>query len=313
VHETRRQSAVRWTLAAVALCCVSIGVARAQDQYVLYIDGFPARKLYLAQLRGLAQDFPPRISPRAVRLPRPMGKFGNPDVSSDGGRVVFPTLFKDEWDIYTGTLDPTRREVRNVRPLVAATGVREEDPRFSWDGQEVVYKCDGSICLHPERGSRPNPVVSAEGCELYGPSFHPTGGVISYTARCGAEGLDRIRIAELSTGNVIEVPNGDGGADRYSHFLADGTLLYTHQDPQSGSESLWIYDCESGTVRLFHNRANSDADPYANKSNPEYVAFVAYRRGYDLFVYRRSREDSVRLSSRAKVLGPVIFTVAPGN
>lgn len=66
---------------------------------------------------------------------------------------------------------------------------------------------------------------------------------------------------------------------------------------------------EGGSISPFHDRTESDDDPYADKSNWEYLAFVGYQNGYDLFIYRESRRDSVQLTQGTPVLGPIIFHV----
>jgi hypothetical protein len=272
--------------------------------YVLYLDRYVSGDFYLARLPDLVPDNPDPVNPEIVTLKKFKGKLGNPDVSADGRTIVFGALVRNDWNIYTGDLDVVTREVTNINPLADRRGVREEDPRYSWDGQQVVYKCDGDICLFPEIA--PNPVVSS-GCELWGPSFHPAGTRVSYTARCGADQTDRIFIYDWGTGQTTAVPNLDGGPDRFSHFLGDGRLVYSHLDPQDGTASLWSY--AGGNSSLLHDRTISDDDSYADKRDWEYLAFIGYQGGYNLFIYRGSRMDSVQLTQDRPVLGPVVFHV----
>ncbi len=278
----------------------------AAGAYVLYLDEYITGSYYLAALPDLQADQPAPISPRQVALKNFRGRLGNPDVSPDGRRIVFAGLLRNDWGIYTGKLDVMRSQVTDIVALANRRGIREEDPRFSWDGQQVVYKCNGHICLYPERV--PGPVV-ASACELWGPAFHPAGTRLAYTARCGAPESDRIHVYDLATGQTQVVANADGGPDRFAHFRGDGTLIYSHLDPAAGDASLWRY--AGGQTALFHDRTVSDDDPYADKTDWEYLAFVGYEEGYNLFIYRESRGDSVRLSQGLPVLGPVIFHVDP--
>jgi hypothetical protein len=278
----------------------------AAGAYVLYLDEYITGGYYLAALPDLQSDQPAPISPRRVTLKNFRGRLGNPDVSADGRRIVFAGLLRNEWGVYAGKLDVIRSEVTDIVALANRRGIREEDPRFSWDGQQVVYKCAGDICLHPERA--PGPVV-VSACELWGPSFHPAGTRLAYAARCGAPESDRIHVYDLATGQTQVVANADGGPDRFPHFRGDGALIYSHLDPAAGEASLWRY--AGGQTTLFHDRTVSDDDPYADKTDWEYLAFVGYQERYNLFIFRESRRDSVRISQSVSVLGPVIFHTGP--
>jgi hypothetical protein len=276
--------------------------------YVLYLDRYVVGDFFLAQLPDLLLEDPEIISPLLVKLNGFKGKPGNPDVSPDGQHIAFAANVRNDWNIYTGELDVVKAEVTNIKPLADRRGVREEDPRYSWDGQQLVYKCGGNICLLPE--NVPNPLVSSV-CELWGPAFHPVATKISYTARCDTPQSDRIFVYDLATGQTVTVPNLDGGPDRFSHFTGDGRLIYSHLDPQTQTASLWSY--VGGVTSPFHDRTSSDDDPYADKLDWEYLAFVGYQSGYDLFIYRESRSDSVQLTQGIPVLGPIIFHVQHGE
>jgi hypothetical protein len=281
---------------------------QGEVSYVLYLDRYVIGDFFLAQLPNLLLDDPGILSPSVVKLNGFKGKLGNPDVSSDGKEIAFAAIVRNDWNIYTGKLDVAKVEVTNIKPIANRKGVREEDPRYSWDGQQLVFKCDGNICLLP--AIVPNPIVSS-GCELWGPAFHPAATRISYTARCNAPESDRIFVYNLATGQTVAVPNLDGGPDRFSHFMGDGRLIYSHLDPETGTASLWSYI--GGLISPFHDRTNSDDDPYADKRDWEYLAFVGYQSGYDLFIYRESRSDSVQLTQDIPVLGPIIFHVQHGE
>ena len=289
-------------------CAGEDPLPQGELSYVLYLDRYVVGDYFLAQLPDLLPDEPGLVSPSLVKLNGFKGKLGNPDVSPDGRHIAFAAIVRNDWNIYTGELDVAKAEVTNIKPVADQRGLREEDPRYSWDGQQLVYKCGGNICLFPE--NVPNPIVSS-GCELWGPAFHPSGTKISYAARCDTPQSDRIFVYDLATGQTVAVPNIDGGPDRFSHFSGDGRLIYSHLDPLSGTASLWSYI--GGVTSPFHDRTDSDDDPYADKSDWEYLAFVGYQNGYDLFIYRASRNDSVQLTEGIPVLGPIIFHVQHGQ
>jgi hypothetical protein len=298
----------RWLVVLAGLLGGEAALAQ-NDGYVLFLDEYLSGDFYVASLGDVDRSRPRSVSPRQLRLPRSYSnlELGNGDVSYQGRRFVFGARNTTDfdWGIYEGRIDVGKRRIRNVHPLIQNAGVREEDPRYSWDGQQIVYKCNGNICIWPE--TRPNPVV-ASACELWAPAFDATGFVVSYVKRCGPTTSDRIFEFNLLTGQETEVPNVGGGPDRFAQFLDDGRIVYSHVDLTSApsNASLWVYD--SGTVALLHDRTGSDDDPYPDKHDRNHIAFIGWEDGgYHLFVYRRSRANSVRLTRGIGVLGPVLF------
>ena len=233
-------------------------------------------------------------------------ELGNHDVSTDGRQIVFAARDTDDydWDIFTGSIDLERRRIRKVRRIVSGADSRDEDPRFSWDGTQVVYKCSGNICVYPEFVYQ-NPVVPSS-CELWAPSIDQSGFNISYTKRCEEAAGDRIYQYNLITGRETMIPAGSGATDRFAYFLDDGRIVYSHISSPSSGSSLWIYD--SGSVFLLHDRTVSDDDSYPDKHDRNHIAFIGWENGgYNLFMYRRDRHDSVRLTEGRPILSPVLF------
>lgn len=296
--------------ALVFVACLSktVFAAPGTDGFVLFFDEYLYGDYYYASLGDVDRNDPYPIQPRKLRLPSPLKsnlEIGNADVSSDGTMIVFAARNTSDydWNIYLGTLDLWRRRIVNVGIIVGDAGVRDEDPRFSWDSSQLVYKCDGNICIYPEIYS--NPVVESP-CELWSPAFERSGYVISYIERCGGPDSDRIWERNLLDGYGREVPNQGGGADRFPQYVDDGQLVYSHTDMATDTSSLWIHN--AGTAMLLHDRTPSDDDPYLDKHDPDHLAFIGWENGgYNLFIYRHSRNDSVRLTNGIPILGPVLF------
>ncbi len=304
-----RRFSAAWYLAACAL--FAAGSASAQsDGYVLFLDRYLSGDYYYAPLGDVDAQNPQQIRPRRLRMPsafRRSTEIGNADVSPDGSTIVFAARRTDDydWDIYTGTLDFSRNRIRNPQLLIRNAGTRDEDPRYSWDGGAIVYKCAGNICIYPEL--YPNPVVISW-CELWAPSFSPTGFEISYVKRCGAGDSDRVWEYDLTRRSESIVPHANEGPDRFPFYLDDGRIVYSHLDNDSGQASLWVND--TGYVSLLHERTRSDDDPYPDKTDRNHIAFIGWNdrsNFYDLYMYRMSSSDSVRLSRGTPVLGPVLF------
>lgn len=295
-------------MAAILSSVPSIGYAQ-DDGNVLFLSEYLYGDYYYARLGDVDGFDPGLISPRRLRLPRSFRadiELGNHDVSPDGKYLVFAARnTRDyDWDIYSGTIDLRKRRIRRVQRIIRNIGTRDEDPRFSWDGTQIVYKCDGNICIYPEL-IYTHPVV-ASWCELWAPSLDQSGYSISYTKRCGAAADDKIWRYDLLTGIESQVPGESGSADRFAHFLDDGRIVYSHIDPVAARSGLWLYD--SGYVSLLHQRTGSDDDPYPDKHDRNHIAFIGWEgNGYNLFMYRHDRGDSVRLTQGIPILAPVLF------
>jgi hypothetical protein len=294
----------------VVLIYLFSGTAIAQDDgNVLYLSEYLHGDYYYARLRDVDRSNPRFIRPRKLRLHssfRENVELGNHDVSYFGKKIVFAArnTIDYDWDIYIGTIDLRRKRIRNVDRIIRNIGARDEDPRFSWDGTQIVYKCGGDICVYPEFNYT-NPVVKSW-CELWAPSFDPSGYRISYTKRCGGRSDDRVWQYDLLTGSESAVPSATSSTDRFSQFLDDGRIVYSHIDIAAARSSLWIYD--SGYVSQLHDQTESDDDPYPDKHDRNHIAFIGWEDdGYDLYVYRQSRGDAVRLSDGLPILAPVLF------
>jgi Tol biopolymer transport system component len=309
---------------AVVLLSAWTGARASDDGYVLFLSSYLSGDYYVAPLNDIDVAEPAPIQPRKLRLPRRFRdrvQLGNHDVSPDGRTIVFAALSRidPDWDLYTGRIDLKSARIRDVAPLIQnsfeGAPSRDEDPRFSWDGSQIVYKCDFDICVHgPQTGLIER--VAESPCELWGPSFDPTGYSISYTRRgepsggsCNADPeLDRIWLKDLTSGQTTGLPPAtpDGGPDRFAHYLGDGRVIYSHIDGATRGASL--YAIENGSIYLFHDQTRSDDDAYPDRHDPNHIAFIGWENGgYRLFVYRQEQADAVRLTSGFPILAPVLF------
>lgn len=287
-----------------------------QPAYVLFLDDYPQGRFYLAALPCLSSDPVNLVTPRQVALDLPRQvrrKFqvANGDVFYDGGqrRIVFGgrTSPNDYWGIYAGVLDVSRGLITNIREVASTPFVREEDPRYSSDGDYIVYKRDGEIwrisALDPN--AEPSLFYREEGCELWGPSMFVN--VVSYARRCDDDPQSDRIVYHTDGLPPVVLPSVGGGPDRFAHFTQSGELVYSHVDVSSNTASLWIYIPGSNPF-LLHQETTSDDDPYAERGGNEYIAFSGWENGaYDLFVYRRTLQSAVQLTSGINVLGSILF------
>ncbi len=260
-----------------------------------------------------------RSEPLALDIPRNLRRrfqVANGDVHADADdrTIVFGgrTGNNASWDIYLADVNVATGVLEDVRPLVADRRVREEDPRFSWSGSQIVYKCDGKICLVNSDGSNAREIVVEPGCELWAPALDQTGFVVTYVQRCDGSGSDRIAwyaFDDKTPGNSPTiVPSKGGGPDRFPYFTPTGEIVYSHLDSDSGTSSLWLLYPLYGTTELLHSETESDDDPYVYHADGRYVAFSGWGRdAYDLYIYNRQTDAAAQVTRGVNVLGTILF------
>jgi WD40-like Beta Propeller Repeat len=297
-----------------------------QPKYAIFLDDYPTGHFQLIELPCLDSQPDGFATPRELALDLPKNQrrkfqIANGDVFFDGIRYRFVfggrTDPSDHWGIWGGVLDIGGGKITNIHPIVRTPGVREEDPRFSSDGQWIVYKSDGQIWLTPLGGNWGDPSAYAppilfeaeNDCELWAPSMYAN--VVSYARRCnGDEQSDRIVYHPLGDNRVILESEG-GGPDRFAHFTRDGYLVYSHVDLTTGRASLWRYIPSGAYVNpeLLLDWTPSDDDAFADRQFSDYIAFSGWSGdGYDLYVTRQSIPNvAVQLTDGINVLGTITF------
>ena len=285
-----------------------------QPDYVVFLDDYPKGRFHLAVLPCMSGTEVNPVSPRelALDLPRKLQRnfqVGNGDIYSDGDsrRIVFGgrASSRDHWGLYQGVIDVDRALITNIRVLIGTPAIREEDPRFSANGQWIVYKRNGEIW----RVNAQDPFAVPElfhredGCELWAPSMYAN--VVTYVRRCGGE---PDRIVYHVEGALPQILSGSGdGPDQFAHFTLTGDVVYSHFDTSESRSSLWLYIPGTAPHPL-HDETRSDDDPYAERSGNEYIAFAGWGdEQYDLYVFRRSAQIAVKITNSINVFGPILF------
>ena len=285
-----------------------------QPDYVVFLDDYPKGRFHLAVLPCLSETEVNIVSPRelALDLPRKLQRtfqVGNGDVYNDGEsrRIVFGgrASSRDYWGLYQGVIDVDRALITDIKSFIGTSSIREEDPRFSSDGQWIVYKRNGEIWRVNAEGQFALPELfhREDGCELWGPSIYAN--VVTYARRCGA---DPDRIVYHVEGALPQILPGLGdGPDQFAHFTLSGDVVYSHFDTSKGRSSLWLY-IPGATPQLLHDETRSDDDPYAERNGNEYIAFAGWGDDrYDLYVFRRSAQIAVKITNSINVFGPILF------
>lgn len=288
----------------------------SQPNYVLFLDDYPNGRFQLAVLPCLTDSPVGFVSPQALALDLPRRdrrqfQVANGDVFYDGSirRIVFGgrTGPSDYWGIYEGVIDIARGMITQIQPVVNTPYVREEDPRFSSDGQWIVYKRNGEIwrTYADDPGAAPGLYHKETDCELWAPAMYAN--VVSYVRRCGTDSnSDRI-VYHIEGGQPTILPSAGGGSDRFAHFTQAGEIVYSHLDTYSNTASLWMYVPGTPPFPLY-SATTSDDDAYAERHGNDYIAFSGWGSGgYDLYVYSRTQMSAVQLTAGINVLGSVLF------
>eukprot|EP01084_Bolivina_argentea_P226250 382190_1 len=294
--------------------------------HLVYLAGYPGN-IKLIELTNLTATTPQMLNlSNAIDLTPVslIGQCGNPDISPDGTQIIFGAITPnvDSWDIYSADLDVEKGIISNLQ-IIVNTSMREEDPRYSYDGNSFVYKAGGGsvydIYIYDFKKGISNKLVecschnicesNCNHCELWGPSYHPCGHIISYTARiCENDpNYDEIWIFNQQT-NSSEQITSDSVPDMFSHWKRDGNLLYSHND--GSTDHLYLYNTNNDKSVLFVNETRSDDDPYAFKQDNNMFVFIGLPYNgtqYQLYLYRNG--SVFQLSSESSMLGPVVFSL----
>jgi hypothetical protein len=288
----------------------------SQPNYVLFLDDYPKGRFQFAALPCLSDSSVDFVNPQELVLDLPRRdrrqfQVANGDVFHDGSvrRIVFGgrTSPSEYWGIYEGVIDIARSMITQIRPVVSTPFVREEDPRFSSDGQWIIYKRNGEIwrSYADDPGAAPGLYYREAGCELWAPAMFTN--VVSYVRRCaGDSNSDRI-VYHIEGSQPIILPSAGGGPDRFAHFTQAGELVYSHVDTSRNTADLWMYVPGSAPFPLY-TETTSDDDAYAERNGSEYIAYSGWgSSGYDLYVYSRTRISAAQLTAGINVLGSVLF------
>lgn len=285
-----------------------------QPDYAVFLDDYPQGRFHLAVLPCLSGTEVNIVSPRelALDLPRRLQRnfqVGNGDIYSDGDsrRIVFGgrASSREHWDLYQGVLDVDRALITDIRILIGTPSVREEDPRFSANGQWIVYKRNGEIWRVNAQDPFAVPALfhREDGCELWAPSMYAN--VVTYARRCGGE---PDRIVYHVEGALPQILPGSGdGPDQFAHITLTGDIVYSHFDTSESRSSLWLF-IPGAAPQPLHDETRSDDDPYAERNGNEYVAFAGWSDDrYDLYVLRRSARIAVKITNSINVFGPILL------
>jgi Tol biopolymer transport system component len=166
----------------------------------------------------------------------------NPHFSPDGRHIVFMGRARDNWDVFLWKVDSTDPPLN----LTLAMGGRNEDPKFSFDGRQIVIKHEADLFVGTVQADADNRLsvsswraLTSDGFAVEEgiPYFSADGTHVIYTQ--GADSNMRIwRIAVATGAKGLFATPPAGARDYYPTVLNDETYFFTRTGAGSGIDQL---------------------------------------------------------------------------
>jgi Tol biopolymer transport system component len=233
----------------------------------------------------------------------------NPHFSPDGSKLVFMAIAqgnpsaRQNLDIYT--YDLAEAELTNLTPNV---GIIDEDPKFSPDGSQILWKRQGQIWRMNSDGSSQTQLTTTPD-EKSGPNYSPDGTRIVYWS--GASSSADIWWMNANGTSPSSLIATSGIQEYYPIYRDANNILDSRWESASDQhDKIYNYSISSSTsTRLSINMSGvEDADAYP--VNTDFLVFSSTRTGgnYNVFVGRYGNGVAYTLSganSALQDLGPI--------
>jgi len=207
----------------------------------------------------------------------------NAQVSATGRLMTFMAsasgLASPEWDVFTSRWDgKTWLEPTN---LTGPNGKRDEDPKFSPDGQEIIYKENGVLVVMSSGGATKKYLTKGEP-ESSMPYFRADGKGILFE-----RGGD---ILLWNKGSTVAMNPGKGVSSYYPIGVDAKRFLYTRTQSSRHDWIYWgFYDGSVSQPLFFNSNSWDSSDPYPYQDGKSFIFLVSgdysiLKGGYNLMV-----------------------------
>ena len=210
----------------------------------------------------------------------------NAHFSPDGSKIVFmgdDAGLPRDWDVYIWDIGSNDSPTN----LTISNDLRDEDPKFSPDGNYIIFKQNGDIKIMDLSGTISNHVTNdGSSVEESMPFFTPDGQKVVY-ARGAKSGSDIYVVNSDGTGNLA-LFNVASVSEYYPIVRDDTSFFYTRWVSASDThDQIFLANLSGKSTGLKINDLtanNSDAYPVG----PDYLFFSSTRPGgaggYDLYL-----------------------------
>jgi len=211
----------------------------------------------------------------------------NAHFSPDGSKIVFMGVpegshYGNSWDLYLWGINDDIPE-----NLTEGNEIRDEDPKFSPDGNKIVFKQNGDLKEMDLDTYIINEITSDGMTIEEGMPFYTTDGQRVVYAR-GADNASDIYWININGSGNDPLENVSGLAEYYPITRDESTFLYTRWVSLSNQNDqiyLGYFSGDDPFSLPFCCENTNDSDPYP--VGTEYVLFSSTRSGqggYDLFL-----------------------------
>lgn len=164
--------------------------------------------------------------------------------------------------------------------LTESQGVREIFPGWSPDGRYISYYSDLTgeyelYLLENKKGAKPRQVTSNSSAWKYQPLWSPDSKYLLFSDR-----TLNLRMAEASTGNVINIDHATGSELRSYSFSPDSRWIAYSKEGSNDKSAIWVYEIASGKKSRVTDGTYSDDNPVFSACG-NYI-FFASNRDYNL-------------------------------
>ena len=239
----------------------------------------------------------------------------NAHFSADGQMITFmgsaSGLAENDWDVFTSTWNGSSwAEPKN---LTGPNGARDEDPKFSPDGQTIIYKQDGVLVTMSADGSGKRYLTRGEP-ESSMPYFAANGKDILFE-RSGD-------IYLLRDGMQVKMYAGDGQSSYYPIGMDSKSFLFTRvQSTKHDAIMQGFYNGSASRSYFFNSTDWDTSDSYPYQDGSRYIFYVTgdyliphggynlafadlkNEKRYDIDEYYRDKRTS-EINSEYQELGP---------
>jgi len=210
----------------------------------------------------------------------------NAHFSPDGSKIVFMGDDKGlprDWDIYIWDVGS------NIPPknLTQANNMRDEDPKFSPDGNHIIFKQNGDIKIMNLSGTITSSVTNDGNTVEESMPFYTSDGQKVVYARGAGSGSDIYTINSNGSNNSA-LYNVSNVSEYYPIVKDNSSFFYTRWVSSTNqSDQIYLADFYGNSTSLSINDLNSDnSDAYPVGS--DYLFFSSTRSGstggYDIYL-----------------------------
>ena len=219
----------------------------------------------------------------------------NPHISNNSKYLTFMGLRPSDkkWSVFLWNFD----KLKKPENITNDQFYRNEDPKFSYDSQDIIFKCDGGLCRYNIESKEIKKILTYHK-EASMPYWHPEKKGIIFSS--GARSQADIDFLDLSTGHVKPLNNKIDLQEYYPIFLNRNKYYYTRWISQTKPyDQIYLGFLNGREPRRlpFNTEKTNSSDPCP--INRSYLFFSRHdpttKEGYNLHLANRWNASTYKL------------------